>query len=158
MKVNRFFLVIIGLFGLLMSACHECGDGHDWILYVQNKDSITVEYPVTVFENHLPVACSRKVNFESVDLQNDSVMGGNCWAHGNNYTNMVTHVYRKTAHEDINILFIHYDLVPYYYYDIETGINYHVLDSLMDLYGTTMTVDQDQLTVPLSVPDWAWAK
>ena len=149
------FSFLLSIVALIMNSCgglHLDG-GHDigWGLYVKGCDSLTIEYPMFLYKNEHPVPSNKEVKWETMEVYKDTFRRGVNWIQGWDVTNIEVHVYRQTSKEDVKIFFL-YDIIyyaPNYFYP-DNSYNYHVLDSLMDIYGVTMPVDQSALTVPIT--------
>ena len=150
--------IIISLFGLILLTMTSCpgvrlDGGHSlgWGVYLKTCDSLLVECPRTVYKNERPVTSNRDITFESMEICKDSFLFlGDVWIKGMDVSNVEVHVYRQTSKDDVRIFFIHADLIRTNVYNPDNSYNYHVLDSLMDIYGVTMPANQSTLTLPIT--------
>ena len=149
---SKFILPFGILFAvaLLMVSCgpHDIGPIVEGVLYIQSDDTVFVEYPRTMYDKkYYPTL---KNEYYTVRLFADTALWADCELYGGWYPEKVElHVSRETNYADMRILFVEYDGWNNFFHP-NSCFNYHMLDSLMDIYGVTMPVDQDYLVVPLT--------
>ena len=151
---NKFSFLLYIFVALIMPSCGgiRLDGGHDivWGLYVKGCDSLTIEYPMFLYKNEHPVPSNKEVKWETIEVYKDTFRRGVNWIQGWDVTNVEVHVYRQTSKDDVRIFFIHADLIRTNVYNPDNSYNYHVLDSLMDIYGVTMPANQSTLTLPIT--------
>ena len=150
--LSFFFACCLALF--LTSCVHNEGEYVGWVLFLQDNDTVTVDYPVTVFgSSGHAVFSNKKVDFETVEVKGDTTIeGSNVAVNGVDFTNIEVHVTRQTRHDAVHILFIRDICLPFNMYGIKDGqyvIDQQVLDSMMNLYSVILPIDQEQITVPI---------
>ena len=156
MKPNICISCLIGLISIILTSCFgvESNPGHilAWLSYVKTDDTILIEFPVTVYnDDHHPIRSDKQVAFETQKFWCDTFIGGTNWVRTRrNADNIELHVSRITAHKDVEIFFIDDELRPLNLYTADLSYKYHVMDSLMDVYGVTMPVNKDLMTVPIT--------
>ena len=148
--LSFFFACCLALF--LTSCVHNEGVDVSWILFLQESDTVTVDYPVTVVGcgGHA-VFSNKKVDCEIVEVKGDTMIEGwNTAVNGVDFTNIEVHITRQTHHNAVRILFVQDISLPWNIRsEIKHGHNQHVLDSMMNLYGVILPIDQEQITVPI---------
>ena len=153
MKIQRYLFSLLCCMAVCLTSCvHNEGEYVGWVLFLQESDTVTVDYPVTVFGcgGHA-VFSNKKVDFETVEVKGDTLIEGwNTAVNGVDFTNIEVHVTRQTHHNAVRILFVQGISLPWNIRsEIKHGHNQHVLDSMMNLYGVILPIDQEQITVPI---------
>ncbi|MBO4249809.1 MAG: hypothetical protein J5884_00985 [Paludibacteraceae bacterium] len=150
-------LCIISLIGILFLSLTACGGIHldgaydfRWVLYIKSNDSLLVEYPCDApYKNEHPVTADKEVRWKTLEVYKDTFQRGANWIHDRNLTNVEVHVYRQTSNEDVRILFCQ-KAITYDMFNPDGFPIYHILDSLMDVYGVTMPANQSALILPVT--------
>ena len=154
MKPKLFIISLLGILLFSMTSCPgvnlDGGGFLGWGLYVKTNDSLLIECPDTHYkkEGH-PVTSNKEVLWRTMEVHKDTFRPGDNWIFSTDLTNIEVHVYRQTSKEDVRIFFIHDNLYGNIY-NPDNSYNYHVLDSLMDVYGVTMPANQSALILPVT--------
>lgn len=155
MKIQRYLFSLLCCMAVCLTSCvHNEGEYVGWVLFLQDNDTVTVDYPITVFgSSGHAVFSNKKVDFETVEVKGDTTIeGSNVAVNGVDFTNIEVHVTRQTRHDAVHILFIRDICLPFNMYGIKDGqyvIDQQVLDSMMNLYSVILPIDQEQITVPI---------
>ena len=154
METSKLFCCVLCL-ALFLTSC-DIGYGKfvHWKLFLQTKDTITVDYPTSILKpNGRYVYSCDKVDFETIEVKKDTfIVGDNVTSSEVDFTNIEVHITRQTNHDAVKILFIRNELLPLNISYIQDGkymINQQALDSMMNLYGVILPIDQEQITVPI---------
>ncbi|MBO4250676.1 MAG: hypothetical protein J5884_05400 [Paludibacteraceae bacterium] len=153
MKPKLFIISLLGILLFSMTSCPgvnlDGGGFFGWGLYVKTNDSLLVEYPEIARQNEHSITSDKEVRWKTMEVHKDTFRPGANWIHGIDLTNVEVHVYRQTSKENVRIFFIH-DNIYGNIYNPDNSYNYHVLDSLMDVYGVTMPANQSALILPIT--------
>ena len=146
-------LTLLGIIRFTISVFVSCdpwaGYGQFWLLYVKGNDTLSVEYPLHIYSKK---HAFYKNTYQTIEVSKDTLFVGDSRLHnGLNIDNLELQVTRVTKHEDVKILFLIDELWPYHMFDSEDLLYRHALDSMMDIYGVTMPVNKDLMTVPATV-------
>ena len=141
---------VIAIFACLLQSCGQ-HDGEQcfWVLYVSGNDTVLVEYPVSVMDaKHRNIFSNEKVDFATIEVKQDTLLRShNLTVNGHDFTNIEVHVSRQTYNNDVQILFVQESLEIHRAYD---NLDYLILDSLMNIYGVTLPMDQERICIPIT--------
>lgn len=118
-----------------------------WYLYIDCDDSVKVEYPIPDPAVGEPTLDNILV---PVEVTNDTIIPGSNYTKGYDYKDINVHISRKSKNHDVRVLFIDRDMFSDHIYTPNIGYNKQVFDSLMAIYGVTIPVGTDVMTIPIT--------
>lgn len=118
-----------------------------WYLYIDCDDSVKVEYPIPDPAVGEPTLDNILV---PVEVTNDTIIPGSNYTKGYDYKDINVHISRKSKNHDVRVLFIDRDMFSNHIYTPNIGYNKQVFDSLMAIYGVTIPVGTDVMTIPIT--------
>lgn len=145
-KQQILVICCIGAIVCLLTSCDKYRTMM-WYLYVDCNDSVKVEYPIPDSAVGEPTLDNILVPIEVI---HDTILPGSNYTRGYDYKNINVYISRKSKNHDVRVLFIDRDMFSDHIYTPNVGYNKQVFDSLMAIYGVTIPVGTDVMTIPIA--------